>query len=97
MHNNNLNGVYALNMSGTVISWALAPSGLFSRVGKVTFDGNGNFTASVQTSYAGLIEPETFTGTYTVNANCSFTTSYTGTPGPAGWFGCWRIRCRRPT
>jgi hypothetical protein len=85
--NNNLNGVYALNMSGTVISWVLAPAGLFSRVGKVTFDGNGNFTSSVQTSYGGLIEPETFTGTYSVNANCSFTTTYSGTSGSAGWFG----------
>jgi hypothetical protein len=86
--NNNLNGTYAVNLAGTIVSGFLTPTGLFARVGKVTFDGNGNITAgSVQTSYAGLIQAETFTGTYAVNSNCSFTASFAGTAGPAGWFG----------
>jgi hypothetical protein len=84
---NNLNGDYALTMSGTIISGFMLAPGLFARVGKVTFDGVSNFTASVQTSYGGTIEPETFAGTYAVSANCSFTTSFSLNSTASGWFG----------
>jgi hypothetical protein len=34
-------------------------------------DGHGNLSASSTVDFAGFITPVTFTGTYTVNANCS--------------------------
>ncbi len=85
--NANLTGAYGLSMNGTIISGFLVPPGFFARVGKLTFDGNGNFTGSVQTSYAGLIQPETLAGTYSVNANCSFTTAFTVGSTASTWFG----------
>jgi hypothetical protein len=35
------------------------------------FDGNGNLSGSSTADFGGLISPVTFTGTYTVNANCT--------------------------
>ena len=84
---NNLNGDYALTMSGTIISGFNVGPGPFARVGKVSFDGESNFAASVQTSYSGVIVPETFAGSYAVNANCSFTTSFPLGGSQSGWFG----------
>ena len=81
-----LNGDYAFNLGGTVISWAQTPPGLFATVGKVTFDGAGNLTASVNTSYGGTIKAETFSGTYEMDPNCSFNASLTGS-AESGWFG----------
>jgi hypothetical protein len=81
-----LKGDYALNMAGTVIAWFMTPPGLYASVGKASFDGAGNLTASVNTSYAGLVEAETFSGTYTMDANCSFTANL-ATRLPSSWFG----------
>lgn len=83
---NDLNGDYSLDLAGTVISWFLTPSGSFARVGKVTFDGKSSFTATVNTSYAGTIQPETFSGTYAMDPNCSFTAGPQATAGWS-WFG----------
>lgn len=38
--------------------------------GGIKFDGAGNFTGSDLVSLVGLVLPRTFTGTYTVGANC---------------------------
>jgi hypothetical protein len=71
-----LSGLYVLQLSGTVVDQFEVPTGVFGRVGKVQFDGNIYFTASVQTDYNGVIVPETITGTYAVSSNCTFTMSY---------------------
>ena len=84
--NGDLNGVYVLNMAGTVIRAFLSSGGPFARVGKVTFDGIGGFSAVVNTSYGGLISPESFSGTYTVKPDCTFTAEYAATQA-SSWFG----------
>ena len=50
-------------------------------VGQFTVDGNGHLTAGSQTvSQNGVIQSQTFTGTYSVSANCtgSITVNFTG-------------------
>jgi hypothetical protein len=50
-------------------------------VGQFTSDGNGNITAGSQTvSQNGVIETQTYTGTYSISKNCtgSLTTNITG-------------------
>lgn len=84
--NGDLNGDYALNLAGVIINSPSVPSGLFARVGKVSFDGAGAFTAAVQTSYAGRLVPETFAGTYAMDKNCTFTTTFS-LGFASGWFG----------
>jgi len=42
-----------------------------------TFDGAGSFTGSDVTSFGGSITPTTFSGNYTVNADCTGTTNLT--------------------
>jgi hypothetical protein len=82
-----LSGDYALNMAGTVLNVALVPSGPYARVGKVTFDGVSTLSASVNTSYAGLIQPETFKGTYTVDATCILKATFAPSVELGSWFG----------
>jgi len=84
--NASLNGDYVMQMSGSVIFQFGLPTGIFGRVGKTTFDGNGNFTASVQTDYNGAIVPETLSGTYTVNSDCTFTVNFLLLE-PTAWSG----------
>lgn len=84
--NGDLNGDYVLNMGGTVIRAFLANSGPFARVGKVKFDGIGSFSAIVHTSYAGVVTPETFSGTYSMNPDCSFNANFSANQA-SSWFG----------
>jgi hypothetical protein len=74
--NASLSGDYAIQMSGAVVFQFGLPTGIFARVGKTTFDGNGKFTGSVQTDYNGYIVPETLTGTYAVLSDCTFTVNF---------------------
>jgi hypothetical protein len=41
--------------------------------GLVTFDGNGNLSASETVSVGGLVDPVNAMGTYTVNSDCTGT------------------------
>jgi hypothetical protein len=75
--NQNLNKSYLLSLGGTIISQPSNPPGFFTRVGTMTFDGKGSFTASTTVSYNGLITSESFSGTYTVAPNCFVTIAYT--------------------
>jgi hypothetical protein len=43
----------------------------FVQVGPVTFDGNGNFSGSHDTSLGGQLIPHVDSGTYTVNSDCT--------------------------
>jgi hypothetical protein len=64
-------GKYAFTDSGTVIG-----VGPRTAVGVVTLDGAGNvINASATSSLNGNIAVETFTGTYTVNSDCTTTFS----------------------
>ena len=77
-----LNGTYALTFSGFSTRGPVpAAINNFTPVaggGLVTFDGNGNLSASETVNLGGLIEPVNVTGTYAVNSDCTgtFTTSH---------------------
>ena len=76
-----LNGRYGLTFSGFATNGVVpAPITAFipaAGEGLVTFDGNGNLSASETVSFGGLVMPVNVSGTYTVNSDCtgSFTTS----------------------
>lgn len=71
-------GGYLLDMSGTIVSQPSVPApGIFARVGRVAFDGKGQFSANTQASYSGIIVPEAFTGTYAVDSACNVSLQYT--------------------
>ncbi len=71
-----LNGSYNVNLSGTNVFQMDKPIGTFARFGRAEFDGNGNFTARTYASYHGQIKPETFSGHYAVVADCRFEMVY---------------------
>jgi len=77
-----LNGTYALTFSGFSTRGPVpAAINNFTPVaggGLVTFDGNGNLSASETVSVGGLISPVNVPGTYTVNSDC--TGSFITTP-----------------
>ena len=68
-------GNYADSASASLIPGGFSPSVC---VGVVNFDGNGNLTSTESHSFNGFIVPEAhYTGTYTMNANCSGTMTLT--------------------
>jgi hypothetical protein len=77
-----LNGTYALTFSGLTTRGPVpAAINNFTPVaggGLVTFDGDGNLSASETVSVGGLVNPVNTTGTYTVNSDCTgtFTTPH---------------------
>jgi hypothetical protein len=71
-----LNGGYAVNMRGD--TGLPASPALFSRLGRVQFDGVGGFSAQTFTSSGGAIAADNFSGTYSVDPSCAFTMSYAG-------------------
>jgi len=73
---NDLRGGYAVNMRGST-GLPLSPT-LFTRLGRVEFNGTGGFSAETSTSSGGIIAPDNFSGTYSVNPSCSVTMSYAG-------------------
>jgi len=70
-----LNGRYGLTFSGYSTNGAVpAPINAFVPVaggGLVTFDGNGNLSASETVSLGGKTLPVNLPGTYTVNSDCT--------------------------
>ncbi len=70
-----LKGSYALFGQGTISQLVFSlPSFRTARTGIVTFDGAGNFSGKLTASANGLIVPDvTFTGTYTVDPDCTTT------------------------
>lgn len=83
-YNFELSGSYAMQFTGSVT--LPAPfntyNGPFSRNGRVVFDGNGNFIATVIANYSGTISHDDFTGTYNVNYDGTFTLSIANLPTP---------------
>ena len=80
-----LSGAYAVQFTGTV--FLPAPfnlyNGPFSRNGRVVFDGMGNFTSFVVANYNGTISRDTFSGTYALNEDGTFTLTINNLPIPA--------------
>ncbi len=66
-----LKGVYGLDEAGTII---VPTTQLFVTNGTSIYDGNGNLSGSV-TLNMGMPLQATFTGTYTINADCSYSDS----------------------
>lgn len=78
-----LNGRYALERQGTIIAQLPgfpAPPTPFGEVNIAIFDGAGSFSGSAVVNVGGVVlNPVTFTGTYTVKPDCSGTdTVFTG-------------------
>lgn len=69
-------GAYVIELSGAIINQPPNFAGPFTRVGSVSFDRNGGFTANTNASYSGAIFPEGFSGTYSVDAACNITMNY---------------------
>jgi len=71
---NGLKGSYAFQFNGTVFVGSADFDGPFARNGRVVFDGKGNFaTTQVTVNYKGNVGHETFSGTYVLNSDGTFT------------------------
>jgi len=70
--NASLHGSYGLHATGTS-----SVSTDFAAVGRFTFDGKGNLTGKLFVRIGGNnIEPPAFSGTYSVNPDCTVTDSW---------------------
>jgi hypothetical protein len=70
--NASLHGSYGLHATGTS-----SASTDFAAVGRFTFDGKGNLTGKLFVRIGGNnIEPPAFSGTYSVNPDCTMTDSW---------------------
>jgi len=69
--NASLKGSYAFKVDGTNVSNPYLPLGPFAAVGKNTYDGSGHMRGVIVVSSNGATIPATYTGTYTVNSNCT--------------------------
>jgi hypothetical protein len=76
-----LGGAFAMNGSGTIVSPAFA-AGPYATVLSLTFDGYGVVTSAFgSSSQNGNISPQTETGTYVVNPDCTGTYTVVISPG----------------
>jgi len=75
--NASLVGSYAFQVDGSNIG------GAFAAVGKNTYDGKGHLKGVIQVSSAGTNFNANYTGTYTLNADCTGIKSATLDLGPA--------------
>ncbi|HKD04557.1 MAG TPA: hypothetical protein VKB79_01530 [Bryobacteraceae bacterium] len=75
-----LTGTFAYTVTGFLVA-APAPIGPYGEAGAQTFDGRGGTTARGMASINGNIVPQTNTGTYTVNSDCSGTFTLQVAPG----------------
>ena len=80
-----LSGGYAIDLRG-ITNLLTPPATPFFRLGRVVFDGNSRFTAQTNTSTAGAIAADNFSGTYEVERNCFFKMTY----GTEEWTGLIR-------
>lgn len=80
-----LRGAYAFQFNGSVFLPApfSAFDGPFSRNGRFTADGHGNFqVTSVVANYAGVVSRDTFAGTYVVQPDGTFVMRVVNLPVP---------------
>jgi len=80
--NETLEGTYGGAATGFFITESQVVTGSvvhFAVAGTATFDGRGNISGGTTESIDGVIQQgDTFEGTYTVKANCTGSTSFTG-------------------
>jgi hypothetical protein len=70
--NASLQGSFGFTATGTVFALPAPFSGPFAEIGRQTFDGNGNTTATATVSANGnIVKGVTVEGTYVVNADCT--------------------------
>jgi hypothetical protein len=78
-----LSGRYGFTIQGT--QFEPPPAVLAAFVGVVEFDGQGALRGSDVGSFGGQVVPRTFSGTYTVNPNCTASVTLTVLSGfPVG-------------
>jgi hypothetical protein len=71
-----VSGGYSYGVNGTLFAGASGPAGFYSVVGVLTADGKGNLSGTDSISENGTVQTDrTFTGTYTIQGNCSGTAS----------------------
>ena len=78
--NTSLQGTFADKDTGVIYPAANAAPVPFAGVNVEAFDGNGNITGTGFASAGGSGGPQTYTGTYKVNPNCTGTYSITLSP-----------------
>lgn len=66
-----LNGTYALQGQGVVLPPGPPAPGAFGEVAIVHYNGAGTFFGSATVNDGGVVVTPTFTGTYTVNSDCT--------------------------
>ena len=80
--NRTLKGAYGIKFEGQKVSGEL-----FASVSRIVFDGQGQFTTSEVGRFNGGLMQRTFTGPYTVNADCTgfldFSSNLTNPPHEA--------------
>src|SRR4051812_33378420 len=71
--NASLRGNFDYSSTGTLLPSYVDPpfAGPFAEVGLQNFDGNGNTSGTATLSANGNIVPITFTGSYSVNPDCT--------------------------
>jgi hypothetical protein len=78
-----LNGSYGVLEQGTFLTQLPgSPPPPFAAVNSVlaTYDGAGNVSGTYTASFGGVIVPGTFTGTYTVERDCTYSMEFTALP-----------------
>lgn len=77
--NADLDGSYGFNARGTTLAGTPLPPpliGAFASAGRAVYDGHGNVSLTATSSFNGVIQgPQTVKGTYSVNSDCSFTST----------------------
>lgn len=79
-----LRGAYGVLEQGTIVGQfpGLPPPPFpFANTANGTYDGAGNFSGTFTASFGGAIVPGTFTGTYTVKPDCTYSDEFTPLPG----------------
>jgi hypothetical protein len=79
-----LKGRYGLFEQGTILEpiYGFPPPPLpFATAGIITYDGKGKLSGKDTTSLDGVTAPDTFTGTYTVNPDCTYSDEFTSSSG----------------
>jgi hypothetical protein len=78
-----LQGAFGTLEEGTVVGQLPglpAPPWPAANVAIVNYDGAGNFSGSNTASFNGVAVTGTFTGTYTVNSDCTYSDQFTASP-----------------
>ena len=79
-----LNGTYAMQAQGTIVGQLPSlpsPPFPFAQAGIIAFDGAGNLFGKSTVNLGGLVLQPTFTGTYTVNSDCTGTITVNSSEG----------------